>query len=813
MRTKRVRGVRRSSAGLAMMVVLASGCAGPARVQPPPSKTPAAGVTSPPPSSCPAAAGKPVFCLPAEGGQFVVGLPRGHGWERGDWVRLSQEPPGLTAARPVAIAVLVEALADAARVSVLHQTDARLDGAGAGKIGKEERPQLGKHVGRVLKVDGGRVQLGVGKADGAVEGDVYTVRSARDANEIVGRLQVKELGELHAWAVALDGEPAREGQPVVYLRAADEGVLGINAPVSILVVNFDPADEQDTREAKAGRGFAKQLANELGNAAAGLEGLSVRYEGSQRVRVDRSDEEGHAEARAIGKRFGAHIVVWGSMRCDKAGCALPRFTVVEPERLKRAAYRGNEVRGSFDDAGFTLKGARPLEPVALAAAILGSVAYDAQRYADARVYLGKALSQGVLQGEDELRGRHSLAYALYTEGQTVAAREQANVLMKRARTAGAARWEQSGRAELARIDGREGKVDAARAHLGAIRQWSEGAGDEELFGFALHQLAWLEAQQGRVDEARKQYEKSLALRRRIGDVQGEASTLHQLAVLEAQQGRVDEARKQYEKSLALSRRIGNVQGEASTLHNLAVLEAQQGRVDEARKQYEKSLELKRRIGNVQGEASTLHELARLEAQQGRVDEARKQYEKSLELTRRIGDVEGVAATLHQLAGFAAQQGRVDEARKQYKKSLELSRRIGDAQGEAATLHQLAGLEAQQGRVDEALKQYEKSLELNRRIGDMAGELATQINMAVLDFRSGRRNEARRHLEETLERARALRHAEYEVRCLDWLGIFDRDEGKHASARARWTAALALYRGLRMPREVKELEEQLASLPP
>ncbi|WP_437494633.1 tetratricopeptide repeat protein [Sorangium sp. So ce1014] len=716
-----------------MAVLLASGCAVSAPVQPAPSKPPAAVAASPPPSLCPAAAGQPVFCLLAEGGQFVVGLPRGHGWERGDWVRLSQQPPGLTAARPVAIAVLVEAFADAARVSVLHQTDARLDGAGAGKIGKEERAQLGKHVGRVLRVDGGRVQLGVGKADGAVEGDVYTVRSARDANEIVGRMQVKELGELHAWAVALDGEPAREGQPVVYLRAADEGVLGASAPVSILVVNFDPADEQDTREAKAGRGFAKQLANELGNAAAGLEGLTVRYEGSQRVRVDRSDEEGHAEARAIGKRFGAHIVVWGSMRCDKAGCALPRFTVVEPERLERAAYRGNEVRGSFDDAGFTLKGARPLEPVALAAAILGSVAYDAQRYADARVYLGKALSQGVLQGEDELRGRRSLAYALYTEGQTVAAREQANVLMKRARTAGAAHWEQSGRAQLALIDVREGKVDAARAHLGALRQWSEATGNERWLAFALNEFASLDAQQGRVDEARKQYDKSLELSRRIGDVQAQAATLQALAVLDAQQGRVDEARKQLEKSLELSRRIGGVQGEAATLNALAALDTQQGRVDEARKQFEKSLDLRRRIG--------------------------------------------------------------------------------DASGEAATLHNLAALEAQQGRVGEAREQYEKSLELKRRIGNVQGELATRIDMAVLDFRGGRRDEARRHLEETLERARVRRYAEYEAQCLSWLGIFDRVEGKHTSARARLTAAIALYRVLQMSREVKELEEQLASLPP
>ncbi|WP_437642325.1 hypothetical protein [Sorangium sp. So ce854] len=202
----------RRGAWIAMVVALACGCAGQAPVRAP-ATIPAPATKPGTPSLCPAAVSKPVFCLPAEGGQFVVGLSQDHGWERGDWVLLSQPHPGLTAARPVAVAVLVEALAEAARVKVLYQTDARLDGAYARKIGNDERPQLQKYVGRVLRVDGGRVQLGVGKADGAVEGDVYTVRSARDANEIVGRVQLKELGELHAWAVALDGEPAREGQP------------------------------------------------------------------------------------------------------------------------------------------------------------------------------------------------------------------------------------------------------------------------------------------------------------------------------------------------------------------------------------------------------------------------------------------------------------------------------------------------------------------------------------------------------------------------------------------------------------------------
>jgi tetratricopeptide (TPR) repeat protein len=756
--------------------------------------------------------GKPVFCFPKGSGElFVVGLPEAHGWDRGDWVMLDLPMEGLTEPVPVAMAVVMQRYPDLAQVQMLYQREAKsLDGARARRINKEDRARLGKFVGRITQVDLARVRIDVGVQDKAKVGDVYQVLSARD-HQPIGRLQITEVGDLYAWAKRLDQrEEFREGLDAVYLKDATGGE---SQPVLILVVNFDPQDPESGEELKAGRGFAKELSDALANAAKGSSGITVRYDGKERVRLGAGEEEGHKAARDIGKRFAADIVVWGSMRCDKSACALPRFTVVEPERLKERGYKGAEILIERDTSGFTFKGQAPEDPLALGAAILGSVAFDAQRYADASYYLGQAVSKNVLRGEDELRGRLRFAYAMYVRGQTALARQQAELLVQRAREQGEERWQQWGRGEFALMDQREGKVGSARVHLEAIRSWATKHGDADGLSFALHRLAALEADQGRVTEARALYQQLLELERRIGDVEGETATLHGLAVLDAQQGRVTEARVLVQQSLELARRIGNVRGEAHTLHELAILEARQGRVTEARALYQQTLELWRRVGDVEGEAATLTMLASLEADQGRVTEARALYQQSLELKRRIGDVQGEAATLHGLASLEADQGRVTEARVLYQQSLELKRRIGDAQGEAITLNQLAMLEAQQGRVTEARALHQQALELERRTGDVNGELASVVNLAVLDSWQGKTDAARPVLEEALKKARSIKHVAHQASILNLLGQIDQAQGNFTEARQRWTEALSLYEQLKMPAKVDTIRRRLAALPP
>ncbi len=510
-----------------------------------------------------------------------------------------------------------------------------------------------------------------------------------------------------------------------------EGVAR-RAPVAIVVVNFDPLDEQSADEAKAGRSLAKQLADALGKAASGTEGergVSVRYEGNERVRAAGAD--GDAEARALGQRFGASLVVWGTMRCGEKACAQPRFTVVDPARLGQRGYAGAELWAQKDEAGFRLEGGALAEPVALAAAILGSLAYEAQQYADAGYYLGKALRQGVLRGEDELKGRHRLAYALFVRGQTVEAREQAAALVEHAQNARGERWVQSGRAVLARLDAHEGKVESARAHLEAIRAWAAARDDAGELAFALHALAGLAAQQGRVGEARALYSQSLELSKRIGDVKGEAAALHELARLEAQQGRVAEARSLYAQSLARKQRIGDVKGEAATLQNLAVLEALQGRVDKARELYAQSLALRKRIGDVQGEAITLSSLATLEEDQGQVAEERSLYAQSLTLTRSIGDVAIELATLVNLAALDFKAGQRPQARQTLEQALAPARALGHAEYLARALDWLGLVDQAEGKFTAARERWAEALTLYRRLQMPAEVKALTAQLASL----------------------------------------------------------------------------------
>lgn len=740
----------------------------------------------------------------------MVDLASEHGWERGDRIMLYVSvAPGQDALRAVAVAVVIESYPDFVQVALLYQSEAvSLSGAIGRRVTDASRGRLAKFVGGIVELQESRVRINVGKDDGVLNGDIYQILSS-STGQPIGRLKVTEVDSMFAWATPLDlREPFLQGQSVVYISGA---VADEKRSVSILIVNFDPHDPRDPEEAKSGRGFAKGLADALTGITQGSLGARVLYAANEHVEIGEGDAAAHKKAGLIGKRYGASIVIWGSMRIGMTACAQPRFTVVDEDWLRERTYRGTDIWMERDAGGISFKGDTPAEPLALAAAILGSVAYDAQRYADAAYYLSVAVNRNVLRGEDDFAARKRLTHAMYERGQTAAARQHAEEFIRRARAVNEEQWEHWGRIMLARVDAREGRVDAALANLKAVETWSTARGAQDLLSSSLFGLAKLDEQQGKTEEARAFYKRALDLDRRTGNVDGEVNVLYSLARLEAEQGRVDEARKLYEQSLEINRRIGSIQGEAATLHQLGALEAQQGRVAEARKLYEQSLGLKRRIGDVHGTATTLHRLATLEAQQGRVQEALKLYERSLELERRIGSIQGEAATLHQLGALWALQGRLEPAHLLYARSLELKRRIGDIRGEAATLHNIAVLRERAGQVTEARKLYQQSLELERRIGNVDGEYASVVNLAVLDYREGKRDVAKRTLENAFAHARTIQHVELQLGVLRLLAEIETDQWDLANARQRWTEAKALYDRLQMSVEAEAVDAKLAEL--
>ena len=724
-----------------------------------------AGLSQPPEPvlhGCPAPTRGPAYCVPGNVPEsYVVGLSLKHGWERGDRIELSN-----AAGERLAYAQVAEAYASSVKVAtVVQRRPADLGGAQARKVPREESLRLGKHFGRVLDIRGGRVRMDLGRSDGLAPGDSYAILGPQWNAEDLGRVRVTEVDDLVAWAV-VDVQRISL-YPGLEVRFVQGVVMGPAAKVTVLVANFD-SDDSSEQTTNVGRAFAKHFAAELAEAAKGMSGWSVRYEETATVRLGVAEEAAHAQAKELGLRHGADLVVWGSMRCSVEACALPRYTAVRPERLGTLPGQSLTVWRALDRGGLVAQ-----RGSTEATALLGTLTFAAQRYGDAAYYLQKALTEGSLGRDDARIVRMHLAYASFTVGQVDQARKVAQTLARDEDLS----WRERGEVELARIESSTGPVASARRRLQALA----ASNDPSMKSHALHLLAMLEAQQGRMDEARRLNSQSLELQRRVGDVQGEAASLHLLADMEAQQGKADQARPLYAQSLALYRGIGNVQGEATSLHLRAVLEAHQGKVDEARRLYTQSLELYRRVGDVKGEASSLIDLASLEDQQHHEVEAHRLGVLSLELHRRIGDLRGEAASLRILADTEMRMAFHDEvrninklngeleacgkpktkndwlrrlpdipfskkgeARRLYIQSLELERRIGNVKGEATSLDKLARLEAQENLFNQRNRQqYTEFIEDYRRIGDAQCEAVALHQLALLEAHQGKAEEARR----------------------------------------------------------------------
>lgn len=733
---------------------------------------------------CPPPTAGPVFCEPNGAPErYVVGLGKDHGWERADWVELT----GAGDER-IAYALVAEAHGTSVKVEpAVQRRPVALGGMRARKVPRDEALRLGKHFGRVLKVEGKRVRVDLGRADGLVVGDSFVVTGTQWDGQDLGRVRVVEVDEVFAWAV-VDVQTASL-HPGLGLRHVQTAVTGPGAEVTVVVADFDAKDPAEATRS-SGRAFARKFAGELHTAASGAPGWTVRYDETVSVPSGVSKAV-HEIVREAGLRARADLVVWGSLRCGRAGCA--QLAAVRPERFGPA--EGPAGPRERDRSG--------LQDAAEATALHGMLMFTAQRYGDARYHLARALGHGELRGDDVRRALVRLAYAAFVVGQVDQARAAAQALAQDE----VAHWRESGEAELARIELRTGEVQSARARLADLAK----SDDVEMQSYALHMLGMLEAQQGKPEEARRLLTQSLALKKAKRDEQGEAASLHQLAILEEQHGNIDEARHLHARSLALKRSNHDKKGEAASLHALAMLAAQQGKVDEARRLYAQSLELFRYVRDVEGEAASLCELAILDARQGRVDEAGRLCARSLELDRSINNKQGEAASLHQLAIVAAKQGRIDEARHLYTRSLALYRDVHDAEGEAASLHELAVLAAKQGKVAEARHLHARSLEIHQRSKNLHGVLVVRHSLATMELEAGNVPAAQREFEEILATARASQDALTVANTLVQLGSIDERNGDRAAARGRWTEARTLFTRLKMPAEVEQIEGRLAGL--
>lgn len=96
---------------------------------------------------------------------------------------------------------------------------------------------------------------------------------------------------------------------------------GVGERLRVLVVSFGPVDKGSADDAREGRRYAGKLADALADAAHGwgrrdgvageVGGLEVVPLVDERVTAI-GDAAGHEQAREIGRRHRADLVVWGS---------------------------------------------------------------------------------------------------------------------------------------------------------------------------------------------------------------------------------------------------------------------------------------------------------------------------------------------------------------------------------------------------------------------------------------------------------------------------------------------------------------------
>lgn len=721
--------------------------------------------------------------------------------------------PGMPEGRPIAMARVRYAFEDAVEVKILYQIPGEnnvLDGAMAQAVPAGERVRLAQYVGRVLEQDkAGRVKLDVGKSDGAEVGDMYSVLEEGEGDAIA-RVKLTEVRDLEAWGKVMDWhEPVRVGMDAQY-EGPDDGKIA--TPISVVVVDFMAKSVGDAGEAKAGKEFARDLVKALERAAEGMPYLKVKYAPEEKVKGLSGEAEGHREAQALGKKMGADVVVWGVMQCDIRGCALPRFTVVEGSRLAQGRFRGEEIWVEKKGDGFKFEGKAPEDPLALGAALLGEVFYNAQRHKDAKFYLGMALRKGVLRGHGVLQGQRYLVRSLRILGHNQDARIYTLALRQQALAMHDLFYEITAAFELADIDRIEGHSVAARKGYEDVITHALQKDYSDVAGAALNQLAFLKTHLGLIDEANQDYSRALELAHAHNNVTMEADTLHNFGILKANMGKVEEASKLIDRSIALKQRYGDELGIARSQIQLARFEFQTGHLEQAQKRLSSLLELvNEHIGDIECESAILNELGRIYTQQDRFDDAEQSYQQSLAISDSLFDVDGMSATLHNLGQLRLLRNRPEEARDYYHRSMILANLVGNIKAEARTLNDIAFIESKMDLFDAAKDHYLRALELKKFINDVEGEIVTRVNLAVLEYRRDHTLGVIQTLTDTLVQAQKGGYKQFQASILSLIGQIEIEKGLIEDAKAHFDKSLRLYIEIGMPAEIKSLRTRLSLL--
>lgn len=500
--------------------------------------------------------------------------------------------------------------------------------------------------------------------------------------------------------------------------------------------------------------------------------------------------QSHEEARALGKRLQADLVVWSGVGAD-GGPASLRLTLLE--RIPKLRDDGSS-RWAWGEITELDLGVPGMDRQWLADLLVGLHLYraDLPKPAAARIELAirEARESGVTQ---QLHPLHALlGWTSFLSDAPLAAQAALRLSEEEARANNSPLWEAHATRGQADVAAARGEIMEARRLYNLateryrVMDFSQGEAD------CLLGQADLDVQLSDLASARKRYREALEIYARLTARDRQAAALKGLGEVAMWVSDYPSAEKHFSLANEHYKELGLRKGEAVTLGRLGDVRLWQSDLDEAQTFYLQAQALFQQLKDPTSEAGTRMSLGNVGRMRAQYDVARKSYEEALSLFREAGDELGQANALRALADALSVGTSYDDARFSYDQAIALYKAAGNLPGEAASLRGLAYLERSFG-VGYARRQYEEALFLSHKSGDKIGAAHSRLGLGQLAIGRMEYHEARANF----DRARALyKEAGYVLgEALSLQGLAEASYGlvDAAGARSFYQDALTRYR--------------------
>jgi class 3 adenylate cyclase/tetratricopeptide (TPR) repeat protein len=497
--------------------------------------------------------------------------------------------------------------------------------------------------------------------------------------------------------------------------------------------------------------------------------------------------------------------------------------VAERKRLHRctaeallAAAGGDESRTPPEALAEHLEHSEDWPGAVRAAARAAKPALDFGMYREARDWLQRARCSlerlgplADLPPELAFPVFHGLAYALLKTGETLEARDCANLLERFAVAPGQRLTAARLRAATARILGDTETVEASlQQGVGIAATGPDPRDDQErallFIDFIEHLL-----KRGRLTDAEDLLARLMAIRDLPPGERIQAATL--AGKLRYAQGKHSEARDRFEQAYQAAAREPGLSDKARTANNLGNIERDLGRYPRARRYFREALALWEKTGDAEGIAGANNNLGNLAMSIGDFSTAERHHLATLNRWKRAGNLAGTAMSLANLGILALEREDGRQAVASAREALEL---LG-SKGQEILLSLIRVIEADGlrlvGASSEAEKCYQSLLQTLDPGKFVLAHAGAQRGLGCLSLGRGDTPAALAHLRSAVEMYSRLHRRQEANRTRLWLAEALERSGEPACARQLLEEVRNECAAMKAIRDLKTIDQRLEAL--